>query len=155
MSRGYPRPPLPLSQQNAQHWQPGSRTPDEGNVLAPEVALFGDQIAEVLARTVGTELVGVYFVGSVALGGYVPGESDIDIAAVSNSALTDPQKQLRQPSLRRVRHAQPAAWNSLSTAATSWAHVPQAPASRSIATEDHGCPRPCTWTPRSNLASGT
>jgi len=63
-------------------------------VLAAEVAMFGDQVAEVLARTVRTDLVGVYFVGSVALGGYVPGESDIDIAAVSNSALTDPQKQI-------------------------------------------------------------
>jgi len=62
-------------------------------VLASEVAVFGDQIADVLARAIGTELVGVYFVGSVALGGHVPGESDIDIAAVSNSALTDPEKQ--------------------------------------------------------------
>jgi Domain of unknown function (DUF4111) len=35
----------------------------------------------------------VYFVGSVALGGYVPGESDIDIAAVSRAALTGAQRQ--------------------------------------------------------------
>jgi hypothetical protein len=62
-------------------------------VLASEVAVFGDQVAEVLALSLGADLVGVYFVGSVALGGYVPGESDIDIAAVSKSALTDPQKQ--------------------------------------------------------------
>ncbi len=34
----------------------------------------------------------MYFVGSVALGGYVPGESDIDIAAVSSAALTDAQR---------------------------------------------------------------
>lgn len=54
--------------------------------------MFGDQVAEALARTLGANLVGVYFVGSVALGGYVPGESDIDIAAVSSSALTQPQK---------------------------------------------------------------
>ena len=70
-----------------------SRIPDDGGVLSPEVAVFGDQVAEVLGRTLGTDLVGVYFVGSVALGGYVPGESDIDIAAVSNFALTDPQKR--------------------------------------------------------------
>jgi hypothetical protein len=62
-------------------------------VLRPEVAVFGDQVAEVLARTLSSDLVGVYFVGSVALGGYVPGQSDIDVAAVSASALTDPQKQ--------------------------------------------------------------
>ncbi len=58
-----------------------------------EVAVFGDQVAQVLARTLGPDLVGVYFVGSVALGGIVPGESDIDIAAVAAYALTDPQKQ--------------------------------------------------------------
>jgi hypothetical protein len=62
-------------------------------VLTPEVAAFGGQVAGVLARTLRTDLVGVYFVGSVALGGYVRGESDIDIAAVSSDALTDPQKE--------------------------------------------------------------
>jgi hypothetical protein len=71
-----------------------SRMPDDGRVLAPEVAVFGDQVAEVLARALGTDLAGVYFVGSVALGGYVPGESDIDIAAVSSAALTDPRRLL-------------------------------------------------------------
>lgn len=81
------RPVLPMSGRRC------SRIPDDCRVLTSEVAVFGDQVAEVLAGTLGTDLVGVYFVGSVALGGYVPGESDIDIAAVSNSALTDPQKQ--------------------------------------------------------------
>ncbi len=71
--------------------RPLLRMPDHGSVLT-EVAVFGDQVAEALARILGTDLVGVYFVGSVALGGYVPGESDIDIAAVSNTALTDPQR---------------------------------------------------------------
>jgi len=54
--------------------------------------VFGGQVADALARTLGDDLVGVYFVGSVALGGYVPGESDVDIVAVSDSALTDGQK---------------------------------------------------------------
>jgi hypothetical protein len=62
-------------------------------VPAPEVLVFGEQVADALARTLGPALVGVYFVGSVALGGYVPGESDIDIAAVSRDALSDQQKQ--------------------------------------------------------------
>jgi hypothetical protein len=66
--------------------------PDDRGVLEPEVAAFGGHVADALALTLGTELVGVYFVGSVALGGYVPGESDIDIAAVSKSALAGPQK---------------------------------------------------------------
>jgi hypothetical protein len=44
-------------------------------------------------------LVCVYFVGSVALGGYVPAESDVDIAAVSRSALSERQKHtvVRRP----------------------------------------------------------
>ena len=62
-------------------------------MLTPEVAAFGDHVTEALARTLGTDLVGVYFVGSVALGGYVPGESDIDMTAVSSAALTDPQRR--------------------------------------------------------------
>jgi hypothetical protein len=62
-------------------------------VIPPEVAQFADQVAEALAGTLGTDLVGLYVVGSVALGGYVPGESDIDMAGVSDSALTDAQKQ--------------------------------------------------------------
>jgi hypothetical protein len=42
--------------------------PDDGRVLRPEVAVFGDHVAEALDHTLGTDLVGVYFVGSVALG---------------------------------------------------------------------------------------
>lgn len=69
------------------------RMRDDGRVLMPDIAVFGDQVAEALARALGTDLVGVYFVGSVALGGYIPGESDIDMAAVSSAALTDSQRQ--------------------------------------------------------------
>jgi predicted nucleotidyltransferase len=61
---------------------------DDGRVPVP-VVVFGDQVAEALDRTLGRDLAGVYFVGSVALGGYVPGESDVDIAAVSEDALTE------------------------------------------------------------------
>ena len=50
-------------------------------------------MAAALARLLGLEVVGVYFVGSVALDGYIPGESDIDIAAVTDSALTANQRQ--------------------------------------------------------------
>jgi Domain of unknown function (DUF4111) len=71
----------------------GELKDDDGRVLRSEVAVFGCHVAGALARTLGADLVGVYFVGSVALGGYVPGESDIDIAAVSSAELTDPQRQ--------------------------------------------------------------
>jgi aminoglycoside adenylyltransferase-like protein len=63
------------------------------DVPTPEIVVFGDQVASVLAQVVGDDLVGVYFVGSVALGGYVPGESDVDIAAVSGSMLSQGQKR--------------------------------------------------------------
>jgi hypothetical protein len=61
-------------------------------VPASEIAAFGDEVADALAGILGEDLVGVYFVGSVALGGYVPGESDVDIAGVSESALSEQQK---------------------------------------------------------------
>jgi hypothetical protein len=61
-------------------------------VLTPEVAEFGGHVAEALDRTLDGEVVGVYFVGSVALGGYVPGESDIDMVAVSRAALDRPRR---------------------------------------------------------------
>jgi hypothetical protein len=67
--------------------------PENEAAPTPEVAAFGARVGDVLAGTLGTDLVGVYFVGSVALGGYVPGESDIDILAVTTSALTDPQRR--------------------------------------------------------------
>jgi hypothetical protein len=62
-------------------------------VPTADVAAFGEHVRDTLAGTLGADLLGVYFVGSVALGGYVPGESDIDIAAVTTSALTDPRKR--------------------------------------------------------------
>jgi hypothetical protein len=69
-----------------------SRMHDDGGVPTPEVLAFGEQIAGVLADALGRDPVGVYFVGSVALGGYVADESDVDIVAVSASALTEAQK---------------------------------------------------------------
>ncbi|KAA1428759.1 aminoglycoside adenylyltransferase domain-containing protein [Nocardioides antri] len=74
----------------------------------PEIDVFGEQVAGVLTRILGADLVGVYFVGSVALGGYVPGESDVDIAAVSSSALGDAQKQSVASAIVDVSGACPA-----------------------------------------------
>ena len=47
-----------------------------------DAAAFGQEIGAILTSTLGRELVGTYFVGSLALGGYVRDQSDIDIVAV-------------------------------------------------------------------------
>lgn len=60
----------------------------------PEIAEFGDHVSDVLGGIVGANLTGVYFVGSVALGGFVPGESDVDITAVSRLALSATQRRV-------------------------------------------------------------
>jgi hypothetical protein len=60
---------------------------------ADDVVRFGEHVAAALAATLDGRLVGAWFVGSVALGGYVPGESDLDVAAVCETALTERQKQ--------------------------------------------------------------
>ena len=44
--------------------------------------MFGHAVVDVLSSILTDELVGAYFVGSIALGGYVRGQSDIDIVAV-------------------------------------------------------------------------
>ena len=67
--------------------------PHDGQVPTPEIAQYGDQVVTVLDQILGADLTGVYFIGSVALGGFVPSESDVDIAAVSRSALSSAQKR--------------------------------------------------------------
>jgi len=61
-------------------------------VVPDEVLAYGKDVADALWGVLGDGLCGVYFVGSVALGGYVPGESDIDIVAVSEHAIPDEAK---------------------------------------------------------------
>ena len=51
-------------------------------MVPDDVAAFGRELARRLAEALDGGLVGAYFVGSVALGGYVAGESDVDIVAV-------------------------------------------------------------------------
>jgi hypothetical protein len=54
--------------------------------------MFGDRVASVLVRVLGDGLVSVYFVGSLALGGYLPGESDLDVGRRIGSMLSQGQK---------------------------------------------------------------
>lgn len=66
--------------------------PMNGGVPTTEVAAFGDHVSRVLDGLLGGDLTGAYFIGSVALGGFVPAESDVDVAAVCRTALGSTQQ---------------------------------------------------------------
>jgi hypothetical protein len=61
-------------------------------VLPDEVVAYGSEVAASLQEVLGDALDGAYYVGSIALGGYVAGESDLDIVAVSERAIPDQAK---------------------------------------------------------------
>jgi len=73
-----------------------------------EVAAFGRGVVDALRSALGEELVGVWFVGSVALGGFVPAESDIDIAAVCVEELPDETRRATVDALVGVLDGCPA-----------------------------------------------
>lgn len=61
--------------------------------MVPEdVAAYGRTVVASLQRVLGDDLVGAGFVGSVAVGGYVAGESDLDVVVVSADALPVEQR---------------------------------------------------------------
>lgn len=51
---------------------------------------FGHRVSAVLDGILRGDLTGVYFIGSIALGGFVPAESDVDIVAVARSPVSEP-----------------------------------------------------------------
>jgi hypothetical protein len=61
-------------------------------MVPSEVDAFGREVARRLAALLGTGFVGAYYLGSIALDAYVAGESDIDIAAVSEERIPDGMK---------------------------------------------------------------
>ncbi len=58
-----------------------------------EVAEYERTLVARLAALLGRDLVGVYAGGSLALGGYMPGRSDVDIAAVTRGRLAQARKE--------------------------------------------------------------
>lgn len=66
----------------------------------PEVDEYLTALAHTCRDLLGDELVGVYAAGSLALDGYRPGRSDIDVAVVVRSALADQAKQALVHGLR-------------------------------------------------------
>ena len=58
-----------------------------------DVSAFGDQIVDTLRSILAEHFIGAYFVGSIALGGYVRGESDLDVVAVCDRDLNEATRQ--------------------------------------------------------------
>ena len=63
-------------------------------MVPDDVGQYGGDVVERLASVFDSGLLGAYFVGSVALGGFVAGESDIDIVAVCRRRLDDAAKHM-------------------------------------------------------------
>ena len=62
-------------------------------MIPEDVSAFGDDLVRLLQSSLGDAFVGAYFVGSIALGGYVCGESDVDVVAVCERAVADETRQ--------------------------------------------------------------
>jgi aminoglycoside adenylyltransferase-like protein len=62
-------------------------------MASSEAVSYGRAVARRLQEILGNDLRGAYLSGSVALGGYVPGQSDIDLFAVCQHSLEVEEKQ--------------------------------------------------------------
>ena len=66
-----------------------------------ELAEYLDELVERVRRVLGGELVGVYLMGSAALGGYVHGRSDVDVTVVVRAP---PERSVKEALVAAVRH---------------------------------------------------
>lgn len=67
---------------------PEHRETGEQPTIEPDVRAYLDQIVGTLEEWVGAGLVGVYTHGSLAMGAFTPGRSDIDVLAVCREPLS-------------------------------------------------------------------
>jgi hypothetical protein len=77
--------------------------PPGSPVSAPspsETTWYLEAVVERLRELLGDDLVGVYAGGSLALGGYDPGRSDVDVAVVCRGPLPDGRKEELAAALR-------------------------------------------------------
>jgi hypothetical protein len=65
-----------------------------------QLAAYLDELVERVRGLLGDELVGVYLAGSGALGGYLHGRSDVDVAVVARNPLERAQKEELVAALR-------------------------------------------------------
>lgn len=66
-----------------------------------QLAEYLDELVGRVRRLLGNDLVGVYLAGSGALGGYVHGRSDVDVAVVARGPLSRTTKEALVAALRR------------------------------------------------------
>jgi hypothetical protein len=66
----------------------------QGEGPPDDASAFGKEVAGILRSALADGYVGAYFVGSIALGGYVRGESDIDIVGVCCRPIRKETKRL-------------------------------------------------------------
>ena len=79
----------------------------------PEVQSYLDQVVSTLTIHVGAELIGVYLHGSLAMGAFHPGRSDIDILAVCAEPLHRERRMVLGEALAVIPTPPPVAiWSS-------------------------------------------
>jgi predicted nucleotidyltransferase len=61
--------------------------------IDPDIQVYLDRVGEALEEELGAGLVGVYVHGSLAMGAFVPGRSDIDVLAVCRHPLSSQGSQ--------------------------------------------------------------
>jgi hypothetical protein len=79
-----------------------------GDAIPPKTRAYLDGLVERLRTVLGTDLVGVYLGGSLALGGYDERRSDVDVAVVVRSTLSDATKDAIVAAVRHESLACPA-----------------------------------------------
>jgi hypothetical protein len=83
-----------------------------------------EEVAERLERALGQELVGAYAGGSIALDDYLPGRSDVDVAAVTRGRLVRERKEAVAEALRHESLPCPARGLELLVYSEAVARVP-------------------------------
>src|SRR5437016_1613477 len=74
-------------------------------MVPDDVAAFGCDVSNRLETLLGNGFVGAYFVGSIALGGYVAGESDVEMIAVGERPIRAELKhEIAEVLLDATRH---------------------------------------------------
>ncbi len=106
----------------------------------PEVQLYLDRVVSTLREHLGAELVGVYLHGSLAMGAFNPGRSDVDILAVCTGALSPRRRSRLGEALAAIARPATGGDLELSVVTTSAVRTPSAAPSFEIHVHTHDEP---------------